>query len=297
MSSLPKLIVVLGPTASGKTKLAIKLANKFNGVIISADSRQIYKDMNIGTGKDISAYKQTPFALINIITPDKQLTLAQYKNLAIEKINTVIQQNKIPFLVGGTGLYLSSIIENYQLPNIAPDKKIRARLEKMSTVEKIKQLKILNPNMAKNINLKNPRHLNRALEISLVNRKINNNQKNKPLYQTLILGIDTDRNQLIKKINQRVELMFKQGLINETKKIIKRYGKKSQPLSTIGYAEIIDYLDKKITINQATELIKIHTRQYAKRQKTWFKRIENINWITTMNQANNLIKKFLEKNN
>jgi len=295
MSSLPKLIVILGPTASGKTKLAIKLANKFNGVIISADSRQIYKDMNIGTGKDISAYKQTPFALINIITPDKQLTLAQYKNLAIKKINTVIQQNKIPFLVGGTGLYLSAILENYQLPTIAPNKKIRARLEKMSTAEKIKQLKILNPNLAKNIDLKNPRRLNRALEISLNHKKINQQQQNKPLYQTLILGLNIDKNQLIEKINQRVALMLQQGLINETKKIIKHYGKKSQPLATIGYAEIIDYLDKKTTLTQAVNLIKIHTRQYAKRQKTWFKRIKNVNWITSSNQAIKLIEKFIHE--
>jgi len=313
MPPLPKLIAIIGPTASGKTKLAINLANKFNAEIISADSRQIYKVMNIGTNKNLAEYKNIPYHLINIKKPNEQFTLAEYQKIAIKKINAVIKKNKIPLLVGGTGLYISSILENYQIPTITPNKKIRQQLDKMTLAQKINKLKKLDPVSLNIVDLKNPRRLDRALEVCLTGQKFSAlRQKNKPLYQTLILGIKTNKAKLTKKINQRVDLMLKQGLIDETKKIIKKYGKNSQPLSTIGYAEIINYLNKpsttfssykkskvvlgkKTTLKEAAELIKTHTRQYVKRQMTWFNKIQNINWINTPTQASKLIQDFLKK--
>jgi tRNA dimethylallyltransferase len=289
-----KLITILGPTASGKTNLAIKLAHKFNGAIISADSRQIYQEMNIGTGKDLSDYKLIPYYLIDIIPPNQQLTLAGYQQLAIKYINQTLKKNKQPFLVGGTGLYLSSILENYQIPNIIPNKKIRYQLAKQSLNTKIERLKKLDPQSLDLIDFKNPRRVDRALEICLQGYQFSaTHKKNKPLYNNLIIDLQIKPEQLIKKINQRVDLMLKQGLVEETQKIIKKYGQKSQPLLTIGYAEIVDYLNKKTTIEEAVKLIKLHTRQYAKRQMTWFKRMKNVKWIDNQTQATELIQKFL----
>ena len=291
----PKLIVILGPTASGKTKLAVSLASKFNGEIISADSRQIYKYLNIGTGKDLNEYKKIKYHLINILNPDEYFTLAQYKKLALEKINNIIKKNKTTFLVGGTGLYVSSIIDNYQIPKIKPNKKIRNKLAKLNKLEKIKLLKKLDKKSLDFIDTDNPRRLERALEVCLSGQKFSESRnKGEKLFDVLQIGINLSRQEINKKIDFRVGKMIKLGLVEEVKNILKKFPKKSVALETIGYTEIINYLNKKTSLEQAIKLIKIHTHQFAKRQMTWFKRDKNIKWIKNQTEAQKLVKNFLE---
>jgi tRNA dimethylallyltransferase len=327
--NLPKIIVVLGPTASGKTKLAVSLARKFNGEIVSADSRQIYKEMDIGTGKDFREYSLSsrrmpgsrnkknwipgqarndnsfiPYHLIDIINPNTEFNVAKYKKLAIKKIYKIVKLGKLPILVGGTGLYISAIVDNYDLPAIKPNKKIRQKLEKLKIEKKIELLKKLDYEALKFIDIKNPRRIDRALEVCLAGYKFSELRKKKePIFNILQLGLALPKNKLQKNINARVDSMIKNGLIEETKKIIKKYqphqrasNKYIAPLQTIGYKEIIDYLQNKKNqqLGETTNLIKIHTRQFAKRQMTWFVRDKKIKWIKSKKEAWTLAKDFLK---
>jgi len=295
---LAKIIVIVGPTASGKTRLAVKLAQRFNGEIISADSRQVYRGMDIGTGKDLKDYKQNkttiPYHLIDIINPNQKFNVAKYKKLAIKKIQNILKRGKLPIVVGGTGLYTSAIVDNYDIPKIKPNLKTRQKLVAMTLAEKIKLLKKMDPASLKFMDLKNPRRIDRALEVCLNGQKFSaNRQVGNPLFNTLILGINFPKNTLDKRIDLRVGKMIAAGLKKETKKIIKKYGLTAVPLETIGYKEMLDYLNKKTTLEQAVELIKIHTHQFAKRQMTWFSRNKNINWIKNYGAAKKTVKKFL----
>jgi tRNA dimethylallyltransferase len=294
--TMNKLIVILGPTASGKTQLAIKLASKFRGEIISADSRQIYQGMDIGTGKDMESYQGLDISchLIDIRKPNEQLSLAEYKKLASQTINSIIKRGNLPFLVGGTGLYISALVDNYQIPVVKPNQKIRLKLEKLSQTEKIKMLKRLDPKALTFVDINNPRRLNRALEVCLAGKKFSQTRKKgKPRFETLMLGIKISHSSLASRINKRVDKMIERGLVKETKDMIKRYGATLLPLQTIGYAEIINYLNKKTSLGQAIELIKLHTRQFARRQMTWFGRDKRIIWITNYSQAEIQLRKFL----
>ena len=293
----PKLIVILGSTATGKTKLAVDLASKFNGEIISADSRQVYKKMDIGTGKDLREYKKIKHHLINVVNPNTNFNLAKYKKKVLKTISDIIKRNKIPFLVGGTGLYISSIVDNYNIPQIKPNKKIREKVNKLNKEDQIKLLKKLDKKALDFIDTDNPRRLERALEVCLNGQKFSTSRKkDKPLFNTLQIGLTFPREEINKKIDKRVDKMIKIGLTKETEEIIKKYGKKSAPLQTIGYAEIINLLNKKtIPLSGAVQLIKIHTHQFAKRQMTWFKRDKNINWIKNKTEAMKLIRQFLNQ--
>ncbi len=315
--ALPKIVVILGPTATGKTKLAVKLAHKFNSEIISADSRQIYREMDIGTGKDLQEYKipyfssspslirrgsgsevKIPYYMIDIINPNQKFNVAQYKKLALKAIKDILKRGKLPIIVGGTGLYISAIVDNYDIPKIKPDLKVRQKLAKMSLDEKIKLLKKLDPDSLEFMALKNPRRLDRALEVCLAGYKFSElRQKKAPLFDALQIGIKMERSLINERINKRVDKMIKKGLVEETKKIIKKFpplrrtsGKNIAPLETIGYKEIVDYLDKKTTLLEAIELIKIHTHQFAKRQMTWFTRDKNIKWIENYKEAEKIFK-------
>ncbi len=298
MPSLPKLIVILGPTAAGKTKLAVRLAQNFKGEIISADSRQIYYGLDIGTGKDLNAYQQTKinYHLINIIPPDQQFTLAEYQRLAIKKIKALNKNKRLPFLVGGTGLYISAIIDNFKIPSVAPNPSLRQTINQMDKQKKINYLKKIDPLALKIIDINNPRRLNRALEICLNGKTFSQTRhQNKVLFNALQIGIQLSTEQLRKKINQRVDIMIKNGLIQETQQLLNQYGPTDVIKHTLGYSEIIDYLNKKTSLAQAVELIKLHTRQYAKRQITWFKRDRRIHWINNYQQAKNLISTFKDE--
>lgn len=292
-----KLIIILGPTASGKTGLAIKLAQKYNGEIISVDSRQIYKEMTIGTAtptkNEIQAIKHH---LIACIKPSHIFTLADFIKKANKLIKSIQTRGKIPFLVGGTGLYISAIVDNYDLPKGKIDLGLRTRLESKSKKELLEYLEELDPETASTIDKENPRRLIRALEYVIINKKsfANNQKTNTSPYNILQIGINLEQSKLNKRIEQRTNQMIEQGLVKETQKLIYKYDNTLPSLNTIGYQEIIQYLNNEIELNQAIDLIKTHTRQYAKRQITWFKRDKRINWIEFQWQADSLINKFLK---
>lgn len=295
MSNLSQLIIILGPTASGKTKLAIALARQFDGEIISADSRQIYQEMNVGTGKDLTEYEDTPYHLIDIKKPNEDFNVAEYKELAVNTIRKIFAKGKLPILCGGTGLYISALVDNYDFSGAESNQKIRQQIEKMNKQEKIKLLGKLDPESLDIIDLKNPRRLNRAVEVTLAGQKFSEKQtKSIPLFNVLQIGIDIPREKLKKRINKRVNQMFVEGLVSETKNIIKKYGKNCTILETIGYSEVINYLDGKTDLKKTKELIKIHTHQFAKRQLTWFRRDKRIKWIKNKSEAEKLVKEFIK---
>lgn len=286
--SRSNLIVILGPTGSGKSELAIKLAKKFNGEIVSADSRQIYREMDIGTAKITEKQMAgIPHYLINRVKPNQEFTLAQYKKGAIKIIKDIQKRNKLPFLVGGTGLYIQAVVDNLQIPQVKPDKKLRNELEKLTNQQLYQRLKKLDPLALQMIDLNNKRRMIRALEVCLKTKKPFSQQKQKgrTLFNVLQIGLKLNRKTLEKIINQRVDKMFEAGLVREVEKLIKKYRSDLPSMSGIGYQEIIAYLQNKISLRQAKKLIKLHTRQYAHRQMTWFKRDQRIVWLDNYKKA------------
>ena len=302
---LPKLIVILGPTASGKTELSVKLAKKFKGEIISADSRQIYKEMNIGTGKPTEKeMKGIPHYLIDIIRPNQEFNVALYKRLAIKKIKDIQNRKKLPFLVGGTGLYITSIVNNIDFPKVPPDKKLREKLEKKTKEELFEIYKELDPQGSKFIEKENKRRLIRAIEVSKITAKSfwQQRKKKKQLFDILEIGIKPGKEELERRINKRVEKMFKLGLEKEVKKLFKKYGW-IPSMETIGYQEWSSFapsaakaMEGKKTSEDKKKIkeeIKLHTLQFAKRQMTWFKKDKRIHWIRNQKEAEKLIGEFL----
>ena len=295
----PKLIVILGSTASGKTELALELAKKNNGEIINADSRQIYKEMDIGTGNRENGYWILDIHLIDIINPNQKFSLSQYKKLAIEKIREIQERNKTPFLVGGTGLYISSIVDNLEIPKAPPDNKIREKLSKLSSEELFEELKKIDLKSAEIIGGNNKRKLIRALEVYEITGKPFSAQqtKGRPLFDVLQIGIKTDREKLYKKIDQRVDKMIEMGLVKEVQNLTKKYSFDLPAMSGIGYQEIGLYLQNKTTLEEAVQRMKFRTHQYARRQMTWFRRDERIEWIEDYKEAERLVEKFLNNLN
>ena len=289
-----KLIVILGPTASGKSALAVKLAKKFNGEIISADSRQIYRGMDIGTAK-ITPEEMSgiPHYLIDIVRPNQDFSLAQYQRKAVRIIKNIQKRGKLPFLVGGTGLYLQAVVDNLKIPTVGPDKKLRQKLEKKTNQELFNQLQKLDRLTAQKIDRNNQRRLIRALEVCLLTKKPFSEQRKKgqPVFDVLHIGLKVDLKKLEKRIRQRTKKMFQEGLIDEVKKLVQKYPPELPAMSGIGYKEIISYLNREITLAEAEELISRHTLQYARRQLTWFKRDKRIRWVKTVIRASQLISR------
>lgn len=299
--TLGKIIVILGPTASGKSDFAVKLAKKFNAEIISADSRQIYQDLDIGSNKISQAEQQNiKHYLLDLVKPDQEFSLYDWQQQAFKIINTLLKKEKNVIMVGGTGLYLSSILQNYQLP--ATDKALRLKLNKLNLEKLVAQLKTIDPEITKKIDSKNKIHVVRALEYAIAfHDDLDTNKKTAACpYDYLIFGLNIEKEKLYTKINQRVDQMIDQGLIKEVKNIYQKYQNKNLPaLSGIGYQEISKYLNKELSLEEAIDLIKKNTRHYAKRQMTWFRRMEKqglkINWNKNLAQAENLVNKFLAK--
>ncbi len=309
MSRYPKIIVVLGPTASGKSALAVKIAKKFNGEIISADSRQIYRGMDIGTAKPTKKeFSRIFHYLIDVKNPDQNYTAVDYKQDAIKAIKKVIGKNKLPILIGGTGLYIKAVIDNLEIPDVKPDQKLREKLDeeikKCGLKHVFEKLVDLDPEAVYIVDPNNPRRVIRALEIVLKTKKSFSAQRQagKPMLDFLEIGLDVPKKELDKRIDKRVDLMIRAGLLKEVEKLVKKYGTKQQSFDAIGYREIIGFLNNlcysndrknRIAIKQTTELIKRNTRNYAKRQMTWFKKDKRIHWVKNQKQAEKLVKKFL----
>jgi len=293
---MQKLIVVIGPTASGKTGLAVKLAKKFGCELVSADSRQIYRGMDIGTAKP-----NFPHYLINIKNPDEDYSVGEFKRDAIDAINKIIAQGKSPILVGGTGLYVSAIVNNWEIPEIKEDKKLRAKIEKEIKTKGLdfvfKKLVELDAEAAYIVDPKNPRRVIRALEIALLSGKKFSEQrkKGKPLYDILEIGINGSQDALKKRISKRIKIMLEDGLVREVKNLVKKYGYNCKAFDAIGYREIIDYLKKKIILEEAIKQMDLNTWHYAKRQMTWFKKYNpEAKWVKNYSEAEKLVRKFLK---
>lgn len=284
-----KLIVILGPTATGKTKLAVKLAKKFKGEIVSADSRQVYKGMNIGAGKDLQEYGKIPHHLIDLVSPKRRFTLAQYQAKAYREIDDILRRGKIPFLVGGSGLYLDSVVKGLILPSAKPDLKLRQHLQKKSLLELQALAKKYNLNLNES-DFKNKRRLIRKIEIRSTG--IAGGGKALPRYNCLILGLTLPKNELVKRIKARLNKRLEQGgLIQEVKKL-KASGLSWKKLDSFGleYRFVAKYLQNELTYGEMADKLAVAIGRFAKRQMTWFKRDKNIVWLKNAKQARNLIK-------
>lgn len=296
----PKVIVILGPTASGKSQLALNLAIKFDGEIVSADSRHVYREFNIGTNKESAEeLAQIPHYLINISKPTEQVYLPDYQKQAFEAIDSIITKEKLPFLVGGTGLYLSAVIENYQIPDVAPQPGLRKELEKLTTDELTFRLKKFDPEGSQLIYQNNRLKLIRAIEFAEVSGQsmIANKRTAEPKHDYCVIGIEVEREKLYQTINKRVFEMLDRGLEQEVKKLSAKYGWDCPAMLSIGYREWKEYFDGSKTKDQVIAEIQQDTRNYAKRQMTWFWRMEKkskINWVENETEAKQVIKKFLD---
>jgi len=292
-----KLIVILGPTASGKSGLAVKLAKKFNGEIISADSRQVYKGMDIGTGKVTKKEMEGIFHyLLDVVSPKRRFTVFQYRKLAINAINKILKKGKIPVLCGGTGFYIQAVVDGILIPEVPPDWKLRKKLEKKSLKELFFQLKKLDPKRAKKIDKKNPRRLIRALEVIIKTKKPIPALKKKPLpYPVLMLGIKKDFQTLKKLIKGRLLKRLKKGMIAEVKRL-KKSGVSWKRLEDFGleYRWITKFLQKKISFLEMKKELQKDIEHFAKRQMNWFKRDQKIRWVKNYKEAEKLVKKFLK---
>jgi tRNA dimethylallyltransferase len=299
---LPKLIVILGPTASGKTELGVRLAKKFSGEIVSTDSRQVYKKMNIGTAKPTKKeIKIVPYYLIDFLNLNQKFNVALYKKMALKAIGDIQRRGKIPFLVGGTGLYIKAIVDNIEFPTVPAQKKLREKLEKKTVIELFEIYKKLDSLGARFIEKKNKRRLIRAIEVCKVTKKPfwQQRERGKSLFDILQIGMKLSKTELKKRIEKRIEKMFKMGLEKEVKKLVKKYGWNISQMQTIGYQEWREYFEGKINKEEIKRKINLHTIQFAKRQMTWFKRDKRIKWTPPTHHpykwAEKLIKEFLSK--
>ncbi len=299
----PKIIAIVGPTASGKTTLSISLAKKYHGEIVSADSRQIYRGMDIGTAKSpIAERENIPHHLLDIKDPNDEYTAADYKHDAIAAIEDVLKNKRLPVLVGGTGLYIDAVLDNLEIPKIKADPELRATIEKdiaeNGLVAVFKKLVDLDPDAAYVVDPKNPRRIVRALEVAILTGEpfTAQRKKNEPLFSALKIGIDLPSEILHERIDRRIDLMLQDGIVTEVENLIKRYGKTCAAFDAIGYREIVDYLDGKISLEQATDIIKHNTWHYAKRQMTWFRKDKNIRWIAKPEEAGKMVEEFLINN-
>ena len=285
----PKVIVICGPTASGKTKLSIEVAKMVNGEIVSADSMQIYKDMTIGTAKPTTEEMQEiKHYLIDFVSPDKRYSVAEYKNDATNAIEEIISKGKTPIVVGGTGLYVNSLIYEIEYPSVELDMNYRKKLEEIAEKEGLYRLYEMAMKVdklaMKKISPNDKKRICRVLEIYHATGKTKTqieieSRANKPKYDYLVFGISMDREKLYERINKRVDIMIEDGLIDEVKKVLNKYDDFPTAMQGLGYKEVVEYINGDTTKEEMIEKIKMETRRYAKRQLTWFRRYDNITWI------------------
>ena len=280
----PLVIVLIGPTASGKTELGIDIAKYFNINIHNVDSRQLYRFMDIGTAKPTKEQQKTiKHFLIDFEEPSSQVNAKQFQAIATKSINRELNKKRIPFLVGGSGLYMNSIIKGFFAPDVPPQKALRSQFEKLGQEKCWELLKICDPLLTKKINYADQVRTIRALEVFYVTGKPMSSQKsqNPPPWKILELGLD--REDLKERIFKRTKSMFKFGLIDETENIMNQFGSNLPLLETIGYKEAKDVIKENLKIEEAIELTTTKTIQFAKRQKTWFRNKNKPIWLNNKN--------------
>lgn len=280
------LITIIGPTAIGKTTLAIKIANYFKTEIVSADSRQFYKEMNIGTAKpSTSELNSIKHHLINNKSVNDDYNIYDYEKDALKSIESIFNKKDIAILVGGSGLYINTVLYGLdEIPGISAEVRNSLYLDlELKGIKKLQEkLKLLDPSSYRSIDINNPRRLIRALEVSISTGKSYSSflkkKKKKRDFNIIVLGMNQERLDLYKKINTRVDNMVENGLINEVKELYTLKGLNT--LNTIGYSEVFNYIEDKYSLDECVNEIKKNTRRYAKRQLTWFKSIDRVEWIT-----------------
>ena len=292
-----KVLVIVGPTAVGKTELSLKLAQVFDGEIISGDSMQVYKGLDIGTAKATKEERNLiPHHLIDIINVNEDFTVSDFQKKARQLIEDISSRGKIPIIVGGSGLYIQSVLYDYQFPTEARNetitKLLEAEVEKKGIETVYKKLVEIDPKQAKKIHPNNHRRVIRALEIyqttGLTMTEIQQRQKITPLYDAKIIGLEMERSKLYERINQRVDDMLDKGLIEEVRQLYEAVPESSQSISGIGYKEFIPYFTGEMELEACVEILKRNSRRFAKRQYTWFKNKMTIDWYDA--STNNLDK-------
>ena len=298
-----KLIAIVGPTGIGKTKLAIQFGLRFNGEIINADSRQIYRHMDIGTAKpgkeELAA---VPHHLVDIIEPNQEFSLPEYQKLANEAIQDIQSRGKVPFLVGGSGLYVWAVLEGWVVPKVAPDVTYRRELEKKAEMgqeaELYHELQQIDPAAAEKMDPRNVRRVIRALEVNkLTDSTFSQLQKKQtPPFQSLIIGLTTNRTELYRRADERVDNMIKQGFVEEVKALLKMgYNLTLPSMSSIGYREIALYLQGGMTLDEAVYKIKTGTHRFIRHQYAWFRlKDERIKWFDVEKMCEGEIEKLVD---
>ena len=282
-SALGPLVLILGPTAVGKTWVSLRLAEALDGEIVSADSRQVYREMDIGTAKATPAQRaQVPHHLIDVVDPDETLTLAQFQRLAYAAIDGILARVNLPFLVGGSGQYVRAVVEGWSVPEVAPQERLRAALETLDGDALARWLETLDPVAAGRIDRRNRRRMIRALEVTLVTgRPISAQQsKSPPPYRILQVGLALARPLLYERLDARVDQMLAAGLLEETRRLAERYGWDVPAMSGLGYAQLGAYLRGEMTLAESVAAIKRETRRFVRHQANWFKRNDpKIHWF------------------
>ena len=297
----PKVIVIVGPTASGKTATSIKVAKNLNGEIISADSMQIYKEMDIGTAKPTLEEREgIEHYMIDVVYPNEEFNVAKYKEMAEIKIEEILSKGKVPIIVGGTGLYINTLVNAIEFADIGEDIEYRNEMLKKAEIEGVvsihNELRKIDKDAADSIDVNNVRRVIRALEIYRLTNKtktqLDKESRKEIKYDYKMYGILWEREKLYERIEKRVDIMLEDGLLEEVKRIKQKYVISKTAIQGLGYKEVIQFLDGNISYNEMVDKLKMETRRYAKRQLTWFRRDERISWHNIDEIAEKIISDF-----
>lgn len=301
---MEKVIVICGPTASGKTGLSIELAKRIEGEIVSADSMQIYQETDIGTAKPTKEEQQgIKHYLMDFVSPEERYSVADYKKEAKRAIKEIIKKGKVPIVVGGTGLYIDSLIYEIEYPDIEFDeeyrKKLEQRVEQQGLEKLCEEAQRIDPKAMEKISQNDEKRILRILEIYHATGKTKTEQeiesrKNPVEYEYQVYALKWDREVLYERINKRVDLMIEQGLIEEVKMILEKHQKFPTAMQGLGYKEVVAFLEGNMTQEEMIEKIKMETRRYAKRQMTWFRKNKQTIWLEGQVQKQDNIKIILE---
>lgn len=284
----PKVVVIVGPTASGKTAVSIELAKKINGEIISADSMQIYKYMDIGTAKPtLDEMQGIKHYMLDVVMPDETFNVAKYKSMAESAIEEILKKGKLPIIVGGTGLYINTLVDGIEFADVPGDEEYRNELiekgYREGAMSIYKELEKVDSESAKKIDPNNIRRVARALEIYKVTGKtktqLDIESRKEVKYDYRLFGMEWDRETLYNRIDLRVDKMIEAGLIDEVRNVTEKFKISNTAVQGLGYKEVIEFLNGNISYEEMIEKLKLETRHYAKRQLTWFRREKRIKWI------------------
>ena len=301
-----KVIVIGGPTASGKTSLSIELAKKINGEIVSADSMQIYTDMDIGTAKPtVEEREGIEHYLLDFVSPDDRFSVADYKRQAKNAIKEILKKGKVPIVIGGTGLYIESLIYEIDFPEIETDLEYRRKLEQIASEKGLnylyeEALKV-DPEAMEKISPNDQKRILRVLELyhqtGKTKTQLDKESRKEPEYDYKFFAINMNREKLYDRINKRVDIMIDDGLVNEVQNLCKKYKEFPTAMQGLGYKEVVQYLNGDTTYDEMIEKIKMESRRYAKRQLTWFRKYKEITWLDGIEDPKKNVEIIIEKYN